>query len=261
VLEPHEQQVLRAEWPGLLSELHVKDGDRVEKGQLLALASNDELDFQLRVQELRIQESLARLRSLQTTNLAAAQAEAYQIEMLRKDLDALRDRKASLTVYAPFDGQVIAPKLDRVKGRFLQQGEELFTVASLDKLRVSAVVGDADIASVRDAASSRVRIKFRSDPRRVYVGTVERLHPSATNQLPAPALTDAAGGPVLLDPRAVGGERSLLPWYRVDVVLDADAEGLPVGATGTVRFVVGEESIGRQLWLRFRRMLHRRFLI
>ncbi len=261
VLEPHEQQVLRAEWPGLLSELHVKDGGHVERGQLLAVISNQELDLQLRVQELRIEESLARLRSLQTTNLAAAQAELYQLEMLRKDLAVLQERKVSLTVYAPFDGQVIAPRLDRVRGRFLQLGEELFTVASLDKLRVSAVVSDADIASVRDAASGRVRVKFRAHPRRVYLGTVERLHPSATNQPPPPALTDAAGGPVLLDPRAAAGERSLLPWYRVDVVLDADAGGPPVGATGTVRFVVGEESIGKQLWLRFRRMLHRRFLI
>jgi hypothetical protein len=48
----------------------------------------------------------------------------------------------------------------------------------------------------------------------------------------------------------------------VDVALAAEGgDQPPVWSTGTARFSVGREPLGVQFWLRFRRMLHRRFLI
>jgi len=260
-LEPLEEEVVRAEWPGFLSQVNVRDGQRVSKGQVLAVLANEELDFELLRKELQIEESQARLRRLAVANLSAAQAEEFRLGMLRKDLAALRERKDALTIRAPIDGQVIAPELDRVRGRFVKLGEPILSVASLGKLRVTAVVGDQDVAAVRRKPDAGVRIKFASSPQRAFTGTVERVYPSATDEAPPPTLTNAAGGPVLLDPNAPGGPRALRPWYRVDIVLDPGQERLPVGVTGTVRFVVGKEPIGQQFLLRFRRLLHRRFLI
>jgi putative peptide zinc metalloprotease protein len=287
-LEAHEERVLRAEWPGFLTQVLVKDGDHVRQDQVLAVVTNEELDYQVRTQDLKVRQSEARLRELETRDLAAAQAEAFRQEMLRKDLAALKERQALLTFRAPFDGQVIAPNLARIKGRFLLMGEELFTIASLDRLRVVAVVDDADIeaisrpssaddegsaaadtqpaapASRRAAVSRTVRVKFASYPDRVFEGTIERVHPAATNLPPPRVLTHLAGGPVLLDPRVPDGRRTLAPWWRVEIALDPEsAAAAPVrpGAAGTARFVVGEDPLGRQLWLAFRRLLQKRFLV
>ncbi|MHC4592939.1 MAG: efflux RND transporter periplasmic adaptor subunit, partial [Planctomycetota bacterium] len=260
-LEPHEQRVLRAEWPGFFSDVYVRDGDRVEEGQLLAQITNEELDFGILRAEREIERVGARLRMFETGKQAEAQAEAYRMEMLRKDLDLLRARKASLTVRAPFDGQVIAPDLERVEGRFLKLGDPLFTVASLDKLRIVAVVSDADVAAIRAARDRDVRIKLASAPDVIYLGTVERVRPSATHEPPPAALTQAGGGKVLLDPNAREDARTLLPWHRVDVILREMPVEPPVGVTGTARFRVGREPVGKRLYMRFRRMLHRRFLI
>jgi len=260
-LEPYEQRVMRAEWPGFLSQVHVKDGQQVKEGQLMAVMANEELDFGIVGLRQKIEESAARLRLLETRRQAEAQAEAYHLEMLRKDLDLMLARKASMTVKALFDGQVIAPELERTKGRFLRLGEPLFTVASLHKLRVVAVVSDADVAAIRKAQDRTVRIKFASAPGKVCLGAVDRVHPSASHAAPPPGLTNAAGGQVLLDPKSREGVRTLLPWYRVDLVLEGTPQGLPVGVTGSARFVVGRDPIGKQLWLRFRRLLRRRFLI
>ena len=260
-IEPHEQRLLRAEWPGFLSEVYVKDGEPVRENQVLAVAYNHELEFQIRRQRLRISEAESRLRKYETENLAAAQATAYQLGVLRKDLEALQERKGSLTFRAPFAGQVIAPNLDRVGGRFLQLGEALFMVASLDRLRVTAVVPGSDLAAIDSADERKVRIKFSSDASTVYIGTIERVHFSATHQPPAPALTNAGGGPVLMDPKSPDGRRTLLPWYRIDIELDESATLPPVGVTGSARFIVGRDPIGKQAWARFRRILHRRFLI
>ncbi|MHC4788081.1 MAG: efflux RND transporter periplasmic adaptor subunit [Planctomycetota bacterium] len=260
-LEPYEQRVLRAEWAGFFARVHVKDGDRVQEGQILAELTNEELDFSIQHMQRRMEALAARIRMLETRHQASAQAQKYRMEMLRKDLELLRQRKASLTVRAPFGGQIIAPELARTEGRFLNLGDPLFAIASLDKLRVVAVVSDADVPAVRAAQDEGVRIKFASAPDRVYMARVERVHPSATHAPPPAALSNAAGGEVLLDPHAPQGQRTLLPWYRVDLIL-LEAEGRPpVGATGTARFLVGQEPLGMQMWLRFRRMLHRRFLI
>lgn len=261
VLEPAEQSVLRAEWPGFLCEVSVKDGDKVRKGQLLAVAANEDLDLRIQLQELKVTECLARLRRLQTRDVAAAHAEEYRLGMLERDLDVLRRHKASLRFTSPFDGHVIAPELERIKGRFLKLGDEIIRVAPLDKLTVTAVVDTADIASIKGAEGREVRLKFASDPASVYLGKIERVHPSATTTPPAAGLTNTAGGPVLLDPEAREGNRTLLPWYRVDILLDAGQPQLPVGTTGTARFVVGRDPMGKQVYLKFRQMLNRRFLI
>jgi len=261
VVEAHEERTLHAEWPGFLSEVLVKDGDHVARGQLLAVARNEELDFSIRRQEATIEEAAARLRSLETSDLAAAQAEVDHLVGLNKDLDVLLDRRKSLTFRAPFDGQVIAPNLERTQGRFLRLGDALLIVASLDKLDVSAVVDTADIVIIRGLEGKPVRIKFRSSPDRVYLGAIAHVDPSATNIPPPLALTNVAGGSVLLDPGAPEDRRTLLPWYKVSIDLDFSLGRPPVGVTGTARFIVGREPIGTQLWLMFRRMLHRRFLI
>ena len=260
-LEPYEIRVLRAEWPGFMTEVRVQDGERVTEGQVVVVMTNEELDSRIAQLTQTIAASRVRWRMLLEQDLAAAQAEAVRLEMLGKDMELLRAHKAALTVRAPFDGQVIAPELRRAQGRFISRGEEILTVASLTKLRVIAVLDGADMPRVRAAQGTAVRIKFRSAPGRVFTGTIERVHPSATHEPPPAALTSQAGGKVLLDPKASEGRRTLLPWYRVEVVLDSVPERPPVGVTGTARFIVGRLPLGEQFRLRFRRMLNRRFLI
>jgi putative peptide zinc metalloprotease protein len=260
-LEPMDEAVVRAEWPGFLSQVNVRDGERVSEGQVLAVLSNEELDFALQSKELDVEQSRARLRRVEVSDQAAAQAERFNLQTLQKDLAVLHERKDALTIRAPFDGVVVAPDLARVSGRFVKLGEAVLTVASLEELRVTAVVDNADIPAVRGERTAAVRIKFGSNADRTFSGAIESVHPSATKEAPPVALTNAAGGPVLLDPNAPGGPKALMPWYRVDIVLDRGQQRLPVGATGTVRFVVGKDPIGQQVWLRFRRILARRFLI
>jgi len=261
VLEPDEMNVVRAEWRGFVTAALVGDGDQVTEGKALARATNEELDFQVRRYECLIQGALSRLRMLEATDVAAAQALRSHLATLRKDLGMLRDRAASLTFRAPCDGKVIAPTIHRIEGRFLDVGDPLCTIASLDKLRISAVVETQDIADVRNAPTKAVRINFRSAPGRIYKGTIERIHPSATHTAPAASLTNAGGGPVILDPKSSQTPRTLLPWYRVDVELNPGQEVPPVGVSGTARFVAGRMPLGKQAWRAFRRMLHRRFLI
>ena len=260
-LEPHDKKIIRAEWPGFIEALHVEDGELVEKGRLLADARNEELDYMISLQKLKIKETLARLTYQLTRDPAREAAERKVLEVLENDLETLYKRKKSLTFLAPLKGRVIAPNLERYKGmQFLELGSELFTVASLDVLRVIAVVSDADIGAVSAAADRRVRIKFDTRPKKIYTGEIVLPIPENTTSEPPPAaLTNPAGGPVLLDPKSPEG-RTLTPWYRVEIVLDAGGEELPVGATGNVRFIVGTDSLGSQIKLKFQRMLSRRFL-
>ena len=260
-VEPGEMRVLRADWRGFLDAVAVRDGEQVASGQVLARLRNDNLDFEIRQIEARIRQAEARWRMMQTRNVAAAQAMEGHLDALRKDFSDRLERRAALTFHAPFAGVVVAPSIARVHGRFLEAGDPLLTVAAAEELRVTAVVDTGDIADVRNAVGRPVRIKFRSHPHEVLTGVIERVHPSATHEPPAAALTSLGGGPVLMDPQSGEQQRTLLPWYRVDILLDADQTPPPLGATGTARFVAGRMPLGRQLWIQFRRVLHRRFLI
>ncbi len=261
-IEPREMDYLRAAEPGFVREVYVRDGDVVKEGQVLAVLFNEDLEYRMRIKRYDIARAQARLRKLEMEHMASAQAIAYQLGVFQQDLAELVQRHAKLTFRAPFDGQVIAPKLERIQGIFLQAGDPLFVVASLGEYRVTAVVSTEDVVALKEAGHVKVRVKLRSAPGRVCLGRIERLHPAATHAAPPQGLANRAGGPVLLDPQATPQQpRTLFPWYRVDIVLDEGQLITNMGATGQVRFVVGSEPLGAQIWLRFRRLLHRRFLI
>jgi len=263
-IEPHEQIIIRAEWPGFIETIHVEDGQQVPKGHLLAQAKNDDLDYIISLQKLKIKEALVRFTYEQVRNPARAAAEKQLMDMLEKDLKILYNRKKTLSFYAPFDGRIIAPNMDRFRGdRFLQLGDELFTIASMDKLRITAIVSGTDIPSVSRPEARDVRIKFATYPDTVFTGKIiYPLPENKTYQPPPAALTNAAGGPVLLDPKSPKG-KTLYPWFKVEITLDANADNpdVPAGATGTVRFIVGRKPIWEQAKLKLLRMINKRFLM
>jgi len=257
-----ERAMVRARWGGFVEAVHARDGDWVRAGQRIATCTEPELGFAVVRTDKALAVARLRLGVLERDGkVAEAQAEGVRIAALEERLASLRQRVASLVLTAPCDGRLVAPDLDAAPGRFLRPGESVAVVAGGPLDRVVAVVEQAHVAAVRDVEGSPVAVRFRSDPARVVRCRVAQVLDQATYELPSPGLTHAGGGPVALDAGAPHGDRTLLPWFRVELVLPPDAEPVPLGVTGRARFRIGTRPLLAQWYYRLLRLLRTRFFL
>ena len=180
---------------GLVTELLVRDGDRIEKGQVLARLSTDALEARHDTLEAQLLESRARLRAAESKVkraeelFAANVIAAEQLDDSRFEVDALNARWASLkaevaeldlsirqsVIKAPFAGGVNA-KLTEV-GQWVRLGDPLVEIIATDELEINVDVPEMHFSKIR--LNQTAEIGFEALPGVKLRGTVHALSPSA----------------------------------------------------------------------------------
>ncbi len=151
VIEAGERSTIYIQTPGFVEKINVKDGDWVEKDQILVVLSNRQeetslakLEDELQVTELQIREARAAgdpsyntflERRARLTNIAAQQ----------------RDRVEKLTIRAPIAGRVVSPELHNYAGAFLPPSQQLATIAQSGQLEAFVLVPQTDIQRLQDS--------------------------------------------------------------------------------------------------------------
>lgn len=267
ILKPAQQVNVGAQVNGQLKKLHVKQGDRVVQGQLLA-----EIDPTLQHNELR--KSQAELQSVRAQKLATrAQLTQYQLELTRQialqrdragvpsDLEkaraqrdaqlaqlevneaqivqaemALETARANLAftrILAPIDGEVLG--IITQEGQTIvssQTAPTILVLANVDTMMVHTRISENDILKVQ--TGQPLWFYVAADPKRRYDSTMGTIQ-----QAPAEALeADPIGRNLNQQASAVyyngifaiaNGERRLRTAMTAQVFIIADR------ATGVVR--------------------------
>ncbi|MEN3939855.1 GAF domain-containing protein [Prosthecobacter sp. SYSU 5D2] len=247
-LLPLKRALVTAEAAGRVEEVLVREGDRVTKDQIIARLDTRRLEsdlaataqarkrLQAEAQRQRGQgkEALARIASLE----AEAQAEMENRLRLEIELAQLR---------SPLDGLIMTKEVHLKNGTFLQAGEVLAEVASVDVWDLRLEIAEADISLIEEALDE-------SSPRPVdyllYTQSSRQLHASLTgkNQI-SPAL----------QPGPDGGVFSItLP--TVDIPEELRPLMRP-GLTGRAKIELGRRPAGTVLLRKFTRWLRMRWWI
>lgn len=152
---------------GQLIAVKVERGQRVKKGQLLALLSDGEARAQLAqaeaaVAQARAQLALARDNEARAATLVAANAapgsQAIAVKLQAETADAAllqaqaaRDLAATALLNhqlkAPFDGAIV--KVPDGTGMIVGAGTPLFRLESLDRLVLRATIAESDVDRIR----------------------------------------------------------------------------------------------------------------
>src|SRR5690554_7778913 len=211
VLEPSNYVDVGAQVSGQLETLHVRVGQTVEEGELLAeidptvyMAKVDATRAQLKNQQAQIVDRKGQLRlaeiqfqrqqnlyreeattmeSLQTAEASLASANA-QLAMLEAQIEqtssTLRAEEANLgyaRIYAPMDGTVVSVRSE--EGQTLnatQQAPVLMRIANLATMRVRAQVSEAVIGKL--ASGMRVYFTTLGDPDFKLYGELDYIEPT-----------------------------------------------------------------------------------
>lgn len=177
-LEGSMQRIIVAPIDGFLRQVHVRPGDRVKAGELLA-----ELDeHELRIEQQKWGAELAQHdnaygaalahadRARLVINQAKAAAAQAQLALVEQQIERLR-------VQAPFDGIVIKGDLTQSLGAPLQRGETLLTLAPDSGFRLIIEVDERDIGDVRPGQAGRLALA--AQPNDTLAFSVERVTPVA----------------------------------------------------------------------------------
>jgi RND family efflux transporter MFP subunit len=148
-LEGAMQRVLVAPGEGYLKQAHVRPGDRVKEGQLLAEMADEDLRLEMR----KAQSEVAQLEN--SYGVALVKNDRAEIGMLQARLDEARAKLAlvgtqleRVRLTAPFDGVVITGDLTQSLGAPVKKGEALLTLAPEHDYRVTLEIDERDIGDI-----------------------------------------------------------------------------------------------------------------
>lgn len=185
-----------AERPGRLIGVHVKEGQNVRKGDLLAEIDWEELQAAWDEAKARVAEAEAELRLAEVNRERRSKlveegiAAPHDLDQATRDLEIARARveTARATVarheaqieksrlVAPISGTVTARNADT--GETVEAGETVVTLANLGRLRIEGEVDEADAGSL--AVGAAVAISADGYPGKTWSGKVEEIGDAVT---------------------------------------------------------------------------------
>lgn len=260
VVEPVQKEVVNARQGGFVADIRVKDAQWVKSGDVLVVLKDDELEADIK--ELQAQLRGAEVKEIKSRNNGEVdqnKLDQLAVATYKKQLAEDLRRKSELTVRTPIDGQVIAPDLKFMQGKFLPRGTELCRVETNDKLVVRSLVEQREIALVSQQyidgkihLTREPEIRLAGDIQHVVTGGDVMLVSGGTQKLPSKVLGVGGGGDIVTDPRDQQGQFSEIPQFEMRVNLANPAIEYVSGQRAWVRLTVGKKPL---IWAWYNRFL------
>jgi putative peptide zinc metalloprotease protein len=241
-VELAEPEVVRAETPGFIDAVYVKEGDKVVPGQKIARLANREAG-QMN------ESSIERLKMAKATVQRAIgldrpseirQAESTQVDYQRRQEQTQRDVD-NLLLKAKTSGTVLSRDLDKLPGRFLRSGEVFCEIGSLDPMQIKMAVNEKQVRYLKKG--QRVDLKVDAYPWKTIHGTIAEVHPMLFAKDLPPALSARRSGDVPTGMDAHGQEIPLERTFEARIDVDNSEGLLRPGMAGH-----GVIHTGRHLW-------------
>jgi RND family efflux transporter MFP subunit len=220
VLEAKISRSVVAPQQGYIAAAHVRAGDLVREGDVLATLDDQEL----RLEQRKWQSQLAQLLKEYRKALAGYdRAEVAILNAKRAQVGAqlrlVEQQLARVTLVAPFSGLIVKGDLSQALGSPVTRGEVLFEVAPTDEYRVVLKVDDRDIGLV--SLEQRGQLKLSGIPDQSITITIDRVTPVSATE---------------------GGHN----YFRVEAVMDNHSDLMRPGMQGISKIEIGREKL---LWI------------
>lgn len=215
-VEPVKQIRVKAYADGVLTTLNVREGDRVEAGELLAATELAEFRAELgraRAEINKLQQELERKRPL-------AEQEAIQsaeVEQLESDLEIAK-RDADIWQTRIELGRMTAPRDAVVTNRYVDPGssvsanEEVLELADMSTLVIPVRMSERDVGAIDREASLEVTVDAYPD--HPLEATIRRVFPTAD--------ADSRRVTVELELGEIPEEIDVKPGYRARAAIEVD---------------------------------------
>jgi putative peptide zinc metalloprotease protein len=252
-LEPDQHSMLIAPYDGFVRQIVAHDGQWLHKGDVILVAQNDQLNAEIKRYKAQLLQAHAEMREADAQQDMVSYQKAQSDETSINNVLALDMKyKDSLTIRAPFDGQLVFPDLDQLQDSFVANGKtQLGMVATMNDLRVKAVfdTNDAELPWQRtDLDKVENQVRFVGDMGTVLHARTVKLFPGAVNEV-NPALGPSGGGDLEMDPKDSKGTHPKIKPFMVELTVDNPNNRYFAGQRAYVRFTMERRPLMWQ-WMR-----------
>ena len=211
VVRPADPVAVRAATAGVVDQVMVTEGQRVERGAVLARLRDDEATMKLEQVAAAVRGARAEAgRAREEGDLAgfrAHEADAGALEERRRFLETELERTV---LRAPTRGIVLTAQVERRAGQRLERGDTFLDLADLSSVEIEARVQQEDVDAVRPGATARV--KLYAYPERTFRGRLTRIAPRGDEQHAFRVLVRVANTDGALRPGMTGSARVSASW-------------------------------------------------
>lgn len=183
LLVPLRQHVAYCQVEGTIDKILVREGDKVEKGRLIATINPEQIN-----QKIRAEAAQAAIYANEISRLGRESVEKPQ---LRAEINILRLRlKKSeviieqlewqlglLEIRSPMSGLIVTRDVEILAGKFVRPGDEICRIAAPEPLELQVKIRETDLAHVRLAAL--LTLYLDSAPDSPITLTVDAVSPQA----------------------------------------------------------------------------------
>ena len=251
-----EQSMVRAAAEGFVTQVLAQPGAAVRRGEPLVAMADPVL--KARIDGLRGQraEFESRYQAERVESEVRAQMTLDRLRSVEAELARALERADDLVLRSPADGVFALAAAQDLPGRYLKQGEAVGHVVADANLTARVLVPQSWADLVRNR-TQRVSLKLAERLGETIESRVVREVPRASDRVPSPALTQAGGGEVALDPSAGREGRALQTYFEFEVELPPQRAFL-LGGRAFVRFDHGTETLATQVWRWLRQLFLQR---
>jgi putative peptide zinc metalloprotease protein len=254
VVEPAEgmKRAVYATEDGFVRKVNATDGQWLNRGDVILVAENEQLETELKKTAADLERHNAEITRGAVLDPAVRHFHEIGKRALEDRIKLLRARKSNLTVRAEIDGELVAPQLRDMPGRFLPRGQELAMVQRRDKLAARVVLPQEDVEPVVQQGLPPTEVRMASDIGTFLKAESIRVLPQAPENLPSAAPTQSAGGDIAVDPRDPSGTKPMQRQFEVVVTVDNPDGRYAPGQQAHVRFKLDKKPLiwqwGRRFW-------------
>lgn len=247
---------------GLLYELLVRHGDRVQAGQVLARFINTDLQSDILLTQSGQIETEAQIRQALHRggqDLSALHEKAEALALRRLNLE---EQLQLLQVRATQDGEWVAPNLHEQVGTWIQRGQVLGEIVDTSSFRFVAVMRQeqADIMFQNSFRETELRLSGQADSAITLLKL--SIIPFQSDKLPSTALGWLGGGEIAVNTQEPSGTKAMESFFLVQTEIPNDQHrGLAVlhGLSGTLRLKTAPLPLASQAYRASIQLLQKRY--
>lgn len=180
-VEGKTRWIISAPTQGFIQQVLVRPGDKVKKAQPLIQLDNTDLKIQIAEQHSLLDQAQHQFRvAMAEQNLTDSGLAANQIKQQEAKIQTLQRKINQTTVTAPITGTIIDGDWIQQIGTPVEDGKELFQIASQDAYKVILHVADKDIHFIQKDQNGV--LKLTGLPDQTFPIRITRITPVASVQ-------------------------------------------------------------------------------
>lgn len=155
-----------------LKEAHVRAGDRVQAGQILAAFNTEELELESDTLKAEMAKAEVEVRhAIDSGDVAAAALAKARVGLIKTKLDAIQQKITLCTIRAPADGMIVQADLEKRIGQIFPQGEPILSFAPMNAWEIELYIPEHIVVHVQNERAGVFSPMSRPDegiPYRVF---------------------------------------------------------------------------------------------